>query len=75
MEYQKTPYNTNRLFLYRNEIPENHTQFAALQISLGSFSIWGSYDQNKEEYLSWEFPIEISEEIIKVALHRLNCKI
>lgn len=75
MTYQKTPYGSNRLFLYRNEMPENQTQFTMLLMFLGTLSIWGSHDKNEDEYLSWEFPIEITEEIIKRSLSRLNCNL
>lgn len=75
MVYQQTPYKSNRLFLYRNEMPENNTQIGMLLVFLGTLSIWGNYDSNKEEYISWEFPFEITEDIIKVCLSRLRCKL
>jgi len=75
MNYQRTPSNTNRLFLYRAEMPENYTQFGMLQMFLGTLSIWGNYDANTEAYLSWEFPIEITEEIVTQSLNRLGCRL
>ena len=46
-----------------------------LQMFLGILSIWGNYDANTEAYLSWEFPIEITEEIIAQSLTRLGCRL
>jgi len=75
MNYLTTPNNTNRLFLHRDEMPENQTQFGMLQMFLGTLSIWGNFDSNTELYLSWEFPMEITEEIIVQSLNRLGCKL
>lgn len=75
MLYEKTTNGTNRLFLYRNEFPENNIQLTSLLIVLGCFSIWGNADKNENDFMSWEFPDEISEHTIKLALNRLNCKI
>jgi len=75
MEYFKTPNNTNRLQLLRTEMPENQNQFALMLMFLDILSIWGGADENNKEYLGWEFPLEISESMIREYLNRLNCKI
>lgn len=75
MVLQETPNGTKRLFLYRDELPKNPTILSTLLVALGTFSIWGNYDQNKEEYISWEFDSSISEDVIRKALLRLDCNL
>lgn len=70
---QLTPHGSKRLFLYRNAIPENPTQRTMLFTSFDIFSIWNSTDLNNEEYISWEFDEDISDETIINALKKCNC--
>lgn len=75
MEYQQTPSGTNRLFLYRNELPDTVTKRTILFAALDMYSIWGGMDSVNEDYFSWEFDKSISEDIIKRALTRAQCSI
>jgi hypothetical protein len=65
MIYQKTPDKTNKLFLYRKEMPKNQTQLGMLFAALDMYCIWGGFDTINEDYISWEFDKCITEKIIK----------
>lgn len=73
MEFQKTPHHTNRLFLYLEELPKEESKVEKLKCALGAFSFWGSFDAKTEKYFSWEFPVEIEKDLIKLVLSRLGC--
>lgn len=73
MTYQQTPNGTNRLFLYRNEMPKNLTQLSMLFVTLDLFSKWGGFDKNEDDYMCWEFDSSITEKVIRQALLRGGC--
>jgi hypothetical protein len=75
MIYQKTPNGTNRLFLYRKEMPDNQTQLGMLFAALDMYCIWGGTDNRNDDYISWEFDACIKENIIRQALNRAGCKL
>lgn len=75
MDYYKTPNGTNRLFLYKNELPVTYTRKSLVFSFLNILSMWGGCDKNEIEYMSWEFEECVHESIIKRALSRLDCNL
>lgn len=75
MIYEQTPNGTNRLFLYRTEMPENKTQLGMLFAALDMYCVWGGMDNTNEDYISWEFDNCITEQIIRQALQRGGCSL
>ena len=73
MEYKSTPHNSKRLILYRDEMPKNNTSYTVMLACLDAFSIWGGFDGNNEEFLSWEFQNEFPYAELKTALSRIGC--
>ena len=75
MIIQGTPYGSKRIFIYRSEFPENVTQLNIAFLSLDALSIWGGCDKKTEEFMSWEFKNEISNEMLEMFCKRLNFKL
>lgn len=74
MEYTPAG-STMRLWLYRDEMPEDFTKKTVLFACLDSLSIWGGCDKNEESFMSWEFDKEIKLKTLQVMLKRLGCNL
>mgnify|MGYP003431827376 CR=1 FL=1 len=73
MEYQPTPDNSNRLYLYEGDMPEENHKRARLKEFLDVLSIWSGADKHGDGFTSWELPSTITKEMITTYLRRLGC--
>lgn len=74
-EYTDTDKDTKRLFLGTNILPEAGRRRDALYTALSGFSLWSGVDKVTPEYVSWEFPKCVSEDILRKVVTKLGCQV
>ena len=72
MVIQETPYNTKRIFLYRSEFPQNLTILNTAFIALDALSIWGGCDKKADDFMSWEFDLNIPDCVLEMFCKRFK---
>ena len=68
MIISETADNSKRLFIPREELPESKEDMEKLFYALDAFSVWGDADIQENDYLSWEFDVNIPDSVILKAV-------